>query len=117
MDDQQFDGWTRRRAGLGVGALAAGLLTAVSGNDVRAKKKRKPCRKVDVCPQRICCGCENNTCTYFFGDEIDGFARCTAFCEDQGSTTRDFFAGSRREIAVSCDIVNRCTALFCPIAS
>ena len=46
MDGSRFDAWTRRRVGLGIGALAAGLLSTAVDQDAAAKKdKKKACTK------------------------------------------------------------------------
>ena len=68
MACSRFDGWTRRRAGWGLGGVAAGLVGAAAGQDASAKKKKK-CPKPPRCP---------NSCTFVFyepgpnGGEICG---------------------------------------------
>ena len=50
MTHKTIDGWTRRRAGWGLGGLTVGLLDAASGQTAAAKKKKKRCKKPPICP-------------------------------------------------------------------
>jgi hypothetical protein len=64
MDGPRFDAWTRRQAALGLGGMAAGLLAAMPGPGVAARKKKpKGCDKTQ---KRRCrrdgFGCEGGTC-------------------------------------------------------
>jgi hypothetical protein len=74
MDDGHFDAWTRRRFGLGLGGLAAGLLgVAAPGaaakkgkpKDCSKKKKQKCRRQGRVCEKGKCvvvCNARNSAC-------------------------------------------------------
>jgi hypothetical protein len=55
MVNGRFDAWTRRRVGVGLGGLAAGLLGAAGGGETLARKKKKkknPCAGKNVCMDR-----------------------------------------------------------------
>ncbi|MBA2596045.1 MAG: hypothetical protein H0V00_05395 [Chloroflexia bacterium] len=59
MDSKRFDIWTRRRFGLGMSGMAAGLLSVATGGEVLAKKKKgkkkcPTCPTPDTCPARLC---------------------------------------------------------------
>ncbi len=75
MEAERFDGWTRRRAALGVGGLAVALLGAATGQGAAARKKKpkectrkkkQKCRRQDrVCEKGKCviaCNARNSAC-------------------------------------------------------
>ena len=118
MDTGRFDAWTRRRFGLGVSGLAAGLLGVATGGDVAAKKKKKKCPARDTCPANVCCRCNNNTCQVFPSSgnfSTDGDS-CTALCASMGAARTGVTSSGTPQSAAYCDIGNACTQINCPIA-
>lgn len=93
MDVGRFDAWTRRRFGLGVSGLAAGLLGVAAGGETLARKKKKgpppnPCAGKNYCLDRShTCDGGNKYCrvTLFGGNvcgsaglPVDSCAQCQA---------------------------------------
>jgi hypothetical protein len=92
MGDGGFGGWTRRRFGVGIGGVAAGLLGA--GRDAPAKKRKK-CKKPPRCP---------GGCTLLFSEPVAG-----QYCGTGSSFQRD---GLNR--CVPCTQNSDCTATGFP---
>lgn len=121
MDTGRFDAWTRRRFGLGVSGLAAGLLAAASGSEALAKKKKKkcpkpePCPQVDTCPQDYCCSCnEVSRCGYLQASTQDeAGTECAQFCGTPG--TASFGRGQPGQRSTRCDSNNRLVSVRCPV--
>lgn len=62
MDVGRFDAWTRRRFGLGVSGLAAGLLGVAAGGETLARKKKKGSPLPNPCAGKNLCQDDSHTC-------------------------------------------------------
>ena len=62
MDTGRFDAWTRRRVGLGISGIAAGLLGAAGGGESMAKKKKKKRGSSNPCAGKNWCLDRTHTC-------------------------------------------------------
>lgn len=77
MDRGRFDAWTRRRLGLGLSGLAAGLLGVASGGESLARKKKGKKKKgspPNPCAGKNHCLDASHTC-----NGGNGFCRVTLF--------------------------------------
>lgn len=80
MESKRFDGWTRRRAGWGLGGLMAGLLGVATGHDAAAKKK---CKKSKSCPDSCAYIVYSPTDVKFCGSGYSTKTPCVP-CTSQG---------------------------------
>jgi hypothetical protein len=121
----RFDAWTRRRFGLGVSGLTAGLVSMVSGDAAAKKRKRKckKCKKPDTCPHRFCCQCASDSgCTLVDAPNISqASGLCHNFCDSIGTQvvlvdaptgTSTFFCG---RLAYPGNPPNKCLQVNCPL--
>ena len=97
MDVGRFEGWTRRRFGLGITGLTAGLLGAAGGGEARAGKKKKQKGRSNPCAGKNYCLDSSHTCAggtkrclvkAFGGNVCGGFfyvdscSTCSSSCPD-----------------------------------
>ena len=75
MDSARFDAWTRRRIGLGLGALAVGLVAAAGQEGVAKKKPKKACTK----KQKAKCRQQDRACEK---------GKCVVVCNARNSVCR-----------------------------
>jgi hypothetical protein len=121
MRTGRFDAWTRRRFGLGVSGLTAGLVSVVSGGDAAAKKRKqkckKKCKKPDTCPQRFCCQCPDGfACTLLDApDAPQAEITCIDFCSDTDVIVRASSGTETVFCGPTTNIPNQCVRVDCPI--
>ena len=124
MDQQLFDHVTAAVAsGTGRRRALAGMLagTAASlgwGIDTTAKKRKKKCKKANLCPQRGCCSCTVNfmsatKCSLIERTSVSDFiGACEAFCSPDAVFDAKFQLADRVHFCAPGD---QCTQVLCPL--